>query len=94
MKTRTEVEELKLHWRSDPCWDIEDSEGFEAYHDELKAYSEEWQKRWQTARLARLLAKAEEIGVPGNTKLAEYIMALEERLAKLEERLEKVFFRE
>lgn len=35
MKTREQVEELKRQWLSDGCWDIETTEGFEDYHDEL-----------------------------------------------------------
>jgi len=39
--TAVQVEELKQQWKRDPCWDIEDTEGFEAYHDELLAFSEQ-----------------------------------------------------
>lgn len=46
MKTREEVENLKSNWHNDPCWDIENTEGFEEYKDELKAYSEESIKQW------------------------------------------------
>lgn len=41
MKTREEVEKLKRDWVYDPCWDIETTDGFEEYKDELKAFSEE-----------------------------------------------------
>lgn len=40
-KHRAEVEALKASWLRDPCWDIEDTEGFEAFRDELKAFSDE-----------------------------------------------------
>ena len=33
-----EIEDLKGQWVKDPCWDIEDSEGFEAHYDELHAW--------------------------------------------------------
>jgi len=36
--TREQVEKLKADWSKDPCWDIEDSEGFEEFHDELLAF--------------------------------------------------------
>lgn len=38
MKTREEVESLKANWAADPCWDIEATEGFEEYRDELIAF--------------------------------------------------------
>jgi hypothetical protein len=39
MKTREEVEKLKLDWKhAYGCWDIETTEGFEEYHNELLAY--------------------------------------------------------
>lgn len=38
---RQRIGDLQKSWLKDPCWDIETTEGFEAYHDELKAYREE-----------------------------------------------------
>jgi len=38
MKTRAEVNELKENWQADPCWDLEDTEGFEDYRKELAAF--------------------------------------------------------
>jgi hypothetical protein len=35
MKSREEVEKLKRDWLHDGCWDIETTEGFEDYTDEL-----------------------------------------------------------
>ncbi|MFX1487479.1 MAG: hypothetical protein ACFFBS_10400, partial [Promethearchaeota archaeon] len=34
-KTREEIEKLKQDWMLDPFWDIEDTEGFELYRNEL-----------------------------------------------------------
>ena len=39
-KTREEVEELKVAWMNDAIWDIEDTEGFEEYREELLAFRE------------------------------------------------------
>lgn len=44
MKTREEVDALKKSWLKDGCFDIEDTEGFEEYRDELKLFSEEVRK--------------------------------------------------
>lgn len=39
IRTPEEIEALKKNWLQDPCWDIEDTEGFEAHRDELLAWS-------------------------------------------------------
>lgn len=36
-----------MDWKQDPCWDIEDTEGFEAHYDELKAFSLEMRAIWK-----------------------------------------------
>jgi hypothetical protein len=33
-----EINRLKENWLSDPCWDIEMTEGFETHYIELKAF--------------------------------------------------------
>lgn len=37
-KTQAEIDALKLSWREDPTWDIEDAEGFEDHRGELAEY--------------------------------------------------------
>lgn len=37
IKTRSQIESLKYSWLHDPCWDIEETEGFEQFREELKA---------------------------------------------------------
>jgi hypothetical protein len=34
-KTLEEIEKLKRDWKDDPCWDIEDTVGFEEHKEEL-----------------------------------------------------------
>ena len=51
MRTRDEVEKLKEHWAKDPCWDIEDTEGFEEYREELITYRKAKEAEWILARL-------------------------------------------
>lgn len=55
--TRQAVEKLKKDWVSDDIWDLEDTEGFEAYRDELKAFSDAQKAVW---RAEREMAKAAE----------------------------------
>jgi len=49
-KTLAEINELKRNWSNDPCWDIEDTEGFEAYKQELLAYRLEQEAEWKRRR--------------------------------------------
>lgn len=84
MATHEEIEQLKRNWRSDPCWDLEDTEGFEAHREELLAFRNEWKARWTAEREERESAKAEELGCPGNLQLAWYVLNLEQRLERLE----------
>lgn len=82
--TKNDVKNLKAHWVTDPCWDIEETEGFEKYYTELHAFRIEMESRWANENNARLLAKAQELGC--SPQLAEYINRLEERIEKLENR--------
>ena len=55
-----EIEALKKNWERDPCWDIEDSEGFEEYRGELLAFRENKEAQWKDQkekRRATLAAK-------------------------------------
>jgi hypothetical protein len=47
MKTREEVEKLKINWQKDPIWDIEDTDGFEEYRDELIEYHKQCNVVWE-----------------------------------------------
>ena len=53
-KTANEIAELKRGWSADPCWDIEDTEGFEAHRDELKTFRLETENAQYAVRMARL----------------------------------------
>lgn len=48
MKTKQDVHALKENWVNDPCWDIENTEGFEEYKEELL----EFRKGWEDAQTA------------------------------------------
>ncbi len=90
MKTREEVENLKANWLEDPCWNIEDTQGFKECRDELLAYRVLCESERAENRRIRLSELSEKLGIPGNTKLAEYVERLEYRIEQLEERLEKI----
>jgi len=88
MPTREEVKKLKWNWQGDPCWDLEDIEGFEEHREELRKWRAKWEQIWTERKEERLLKKAEQIGCPGNMTLAAYVETLEQRLEKLENKWE------
>jgi len=73
--TRADVEKLKRNWAEDACWDIEDTEGFEAYRDELLAFSQQKEKEWKADRRREIKACADRHNV--SIEDAEKILALE-----------------
>jgi hypothetical protein len=54
MKTREEVEKLKEQWKADGCWNIENTEGFEEYHDELLAFRKNYENNQALKKEKRL----------------------------------------
>lgn len=87
MKTPAELKALRDNWRFDPCWDIEDTEGFEEYKEELRLYRIEQERLWAERRFTALVDTANRMGIPDNLKLASYIERLEKGVKSLEERL-------
>jgi hypothetical protein len=86
-KSQQEIDELKAAWVSDPCWDIEDTPGFEAQYDELRAYRAEQEAAWAADWARQVRVRAERLGIPDHRELADYLLRLEMRVATLEERL-------
>lgn len=82
MKTRAEIEALKFQWTEDPCWDLEETDGFENHREELREYRQDVERRQASALLTRRTRRAKELGV--SLELAIYIETLEARLEKLE----------
>jgi hypothetical protein len=88
MKTKSEVEYLKLNWSCDPVWDIENTEGFEEYHDKLLEFRLEKEKQWQEDYGKRLWEKSCKMGINGNITLTKYIIEMEKKIEKLSERMD------
>jgi len=81
---KDEIQALKNEWENDPCWDIETTEGFEDYREELLAYRLKCEAKWDAEYQEELKAYAAEIGIPENLPLAKHIRFLEERIDQLE----------
>lgn len=66
-KTPIELDTLKKNWMQDPCWDIEDTEGFEAHRAELLAFRKqieaEKNERRKKHENARAVLVREQTGV-------------------------------
>ncbi|MFA5937400.1 MAG: hypothetical protein WC822_06020 [Candidatus Paceibacterota bacterium] len=98
MKTRAEVEALKHNWLNDGCWDIEDTEGFEDYKEELKEFRLITEREWQAKEYNRLHNRAVSLAIDnlgdGETKqleLMKYLEHLERRIESLEATREQDF---
>jgi hypothetical protein len=50
-KSREEIENLKRDWEKDPCYDIEDADGFEEHREELIQFSQKKQIEWKEMRI-------------------------------------------
>lgn len=48
------IDELKRQWLSDPCWDIEESKGFEAQKQELYIFRLETENRRMREELRQI----------------------------------------
>jgi hypothetical protein len=72
MATLQEIDQLKSNWKSDPIWDLYETEGFEEHREELMKYQEECEKEWEEELLAKeeeIRIKAESLGLVGLYKL-------------------------
>jgi hypothetical protein len=87
-KSREQIDALKANWRDDPCYDLEDVDGFGRYHDELLAYRKETEAKWAARSQAELTDFAESIGVLNNVKLAEFLRTLSDRIGELGEQFD------
>ena len=85
MKTRDEIEKLKSNWMDDPCWDIENTEGFEEYSNELLKFRKMAERNWKKDEdeIIQIIAQAYNC----SNELAKYIRSLEIRLLKIENKI-------
>lgn len=83
MRTQAEIDQLKHEWQRDPCWDLADTEGFEAHRDELAAFSRAQTVHYLRAERQRLRDKADNLGC--SVPLVKYMEALERTVVQLQE---------
>ena len=85
MKPEAELKELMQQWENDPCWDIEETEGFEFYKEFLKNYRLNKEAEWKKEIDEKYHKVALALGC--SSMLAKYIYSLEERIKTLEEKI-------
>ena len=85
MPDREDIERIKREWISDPCWDLEDTPGYEAVRTELHAFVSMIMSHQKTKVSAKILARAEQLGC--SIQVARHIIQLEERLQAVEKNL-------
>lgn len=88
-KTRQDVDALIDNWKADPCWDLETTEGFEEYYDELLEYRQWKEIEWREERKSELVEFAEDLGIPSNLALAQCLMDLKKLVNKINDRLDQ-----
>lgn len=95
-KTKAEIEDLKVGWLQDSCWDIESTEDFEDHREELLAFRLAQEAKWEGQEAVRVnqerqrrADRAAQLGVPGAEALVLYLEHLERRIATLDEAIEK-----
>jgi hypothetical protein len=93
-KTPEEISALKHNWFGDPIWDIELTEGFEDYKDELLKYRLECEEKWEQAQEKKLVEKADTLGLLNNIALVEYIMGLEAKIETLEAKVDQMYYQD
>ena len=82
VRSEEELDDLKVDWLDDPCWDIEETPGFEVWHDDLLAWRKEIEAQHALDERDRVGLKTAELGI--NAALLAYIEQLERRIAALE----------
>ena len=88
-KTKAEIEDLKIQWSRDPCWDIQETYGFENHKDELTLYSLKMEALWDNEALSVLEKYCKRIGTT-NQILAKYIRNMDKIIENLEERVRQL----
>lgn len=89
IKTKKELEDLKLGWLRDPCWDVEETEDYAGYREELLAFRLAEEAHWEAREHKRLCDRAAALGISGNIDMVKYLEALERRVADLGRKIEE-----
>jgi hypothetical protein len=87
MATGNELRLLKIDWIGDPCWDIEDTPGFEDHYDDLLEWRVKIEIGWAETRKQREEQFARDLGLAGNLTLARHLMQVQEQISVLQDKV-------
>ena len=80
MKTKEQIEHLKQDWLNDPCWDISDTEGYEDHYNELKAFEDEQNAKWEQQAQERKEQAIKQLKENHGEDIWNYVYYLEQQL--------------
>lgn len=86
---KEEIEELKRNWSIDPCWDIEDTEGFEDHKTELKLYRLECEALMDEAAGRKLQSEFKRLGTHSN-QLVWTLQRMEAKITDLQNQIDQL----
>ena len=81
-RTPADIADLKRQWQCDPCWDIEDTEGFEYHYMELRRWREELEEQRRVLEVLRVTNRGAHLGFTYDQM--RFIESLERRINHLE----------
>jgi hypothetical protein len=90
-KCAADIDDLKKQWLADGCWDIENTDGFQPYHDELLKWRLFIEGKVQAEETTRLVKRADELGC--SVALVKYIEKLEDATKRSFENIDHQFDR-
>lgn len=90
MTSPASVEKLKADWLRDPCWDIEETEGFEGYRSALLQFRRETEVRWAHERAERERRELEANPAYWLKELVTEIRTMNSHLANVDSRLDYI----
>jgi hypothetical protein len=85
---RLALEKLKWDWSCDPCWDIEETEGFEEFRAELLKYRQDMELEWAAAHNKRMQDLAASLKC--SVELARHIDRMERALTAQANAIDKL----
>lgn len=83
-QTREAIEKLKIDWRRDPEWNIEETEGFAAHKEELLIFRLQTEIANRESYEKRTAIQLQRLGLGNSETLLYYLQKLEERIERIE----------
>lgn len=85
-----EVKELMRQWETDPNWDIEETEGFEAHYIQLRMFRKETEERWEKEYKEREEAEARSWGLSDHPALYRKMKSMHDTILRLQNEVDRL----